>query len=140
MKALTVQPPWASAIIHGLKGVENRTQNWSYRGPLAIHSGKRWSQRGVETIERLAGRYYLDAARGAIIGVVELVDAHPDAGCCKPWGEQSYVEHGGTNRVDIVHLVLENARPIDPIPCPGRLGLWTPSADVLLELANGATA
>lgn len=28
MKALTVQQPWAWAIIHGGKTVENRTQLW----------------------------------------------------------------------------------------------------------------
>lgn len=37
MRALTVQQPWAWAIVHGGKDVENRTQAWSYRGPLAIH-------------------------------------------------------------------------------------------------------
>lgn len=44
MKALTVQQPWAWAIFHG-KDIENRTQLWSYRGPLAIHAGARWSAR-----------------------------------------------------------------------------------------------
>lgn len=39
MKALTVQQPWAWAIVHGGKDIENRTQAWSYRGPLAIHAG-----------------------------------------------------------------------------------------------------
>lgn len=48
MKALTVQQPWAWAIIHGGKSVENRTQLWKYRGPLAIHAGARWSERGAE--------------------------------------------------------------------------------------------
>ncbi|MBB3041198.1 hypothetical protein [Nocardioides soli] len=46
MKALTVQQPWAWAIVHGGKDVENRTQAWSYRGLLAIHAGARWSDRG----------------------------------------------------------------------------------------------
>jgi hypothetical protein len=39
MRALTVQQPWAWAIVHGGKDVENRTQAWGYRGPLAIHAG-----------------------------------------------------------------------------------------------------
>jgi hypothetical protein len=49
VKALTVQQPWAWAIIHGGKDVENRTQAWSYRGPLAIHAGARWSERGAHS-------------------------------------------------------------------------------------------
>lgn len=41
MKVLTVRQPWAAAIIHGGKDVENRTRNLagSYRGPVAIHAG-----------------------------------------------------------------------------------------------------
>lgn len=31
---------------------------------------------------------------GAIIGIATLVDSHPSAGCCLPWGESEYVEHG----------------------------------------------
>jgi hypothetical protein len=151
VKALTVSQPWAWAIIHGGKTVENRTTNWSYRGPLAIHAGRRWSVRGgnsdlvaaawgvhlgfAEPCQPLPN--YPRFAAGAFIGTVDVVDVHPEqGGCCQPWGEQSYRDHNGTRRVDIVHLVLENARPVDLIPCPGRLGLWTPPADVLLELAK----
>ena len=41
MKAITVRQPWAWAILHGGKDVENRTRNiaGSYRGPLVIHAG-----------------------------------------------------------------------------------------------------
>lgn len=138
MKALTVQQPWAWAIIHGGKLIENRTQQWQYRGPLAIHAGARWSDRGAESplvsaAWRAAGDHLLnDTIMGAIIGLVDLVDCHLDAGCCKPWGESAYVEHGGRQRRHIVHLVLENPRPLpDPIPCRGALGLWTPPADII---------
>ena len=41
LRILTVRQPWAWAIIHGGKGVENRVRNvaGSYRGPVAIHAG-----------------------------------------------------------------------------------------------------
>lgn len=151
MKALTVQQPWAWAIIHGGKLVENRTADWSYRGPLAIHAGKRWSERGAAD-GRVIGAW-LDAnpssrAReltshllregGVILGVVDLVDLHPDTGdtgCCRPWGESSYTEAGGRTRRLVTHLVFENPRALDePIPCKGALGLWTPPADVVAQL------
>lgn len=121
MKALTVQQPWAWAIIHGGKNTENRTQSWRYRGPLAIHAGARWSEHGC-TDERVLRAYtaalgfdHWDGRWGgqsygpidptydtdreildlsAIIGVVDLVDCHPDAGCCRPWGESAYVAAG----------------------------------------------
>jgi hypothetical protein len=156
MRALTVQQPWAWAIVHGGKDVENRTQAWGYRGPLAIHAGARISERGLQSplVQEAAQR--VDSERpvvlpfngkvwrhdslqlGAVIGVVDLVDVHTADWCwepeghCSPWAESSYVEHGGDVRDRIVHLVLENPRPLaTPIPARGRLGLWTPDAELL---------
>ena len=110
MKVLTVQQPWAWAIIHGGKDVENRTQAWSYRGPLAIHAGARWSDRGahdlriaracasswpippaddmLDSTARSIVRHGLEsslypnsiAMAGAIIGVVDLIDVHQAVG------------------------------------------------------------
>lgn len=138
MKALTVQQPWAWAIIHGGKDVENRTQAWTYRGPLAIHAGKRWSERGEQSpLMPEIHPWFAAVHFGAIIGVVDLVDAHvAEPQCCEsPWAETSYAEHGGRTRRDIVHLVHENPRPLaEPIRCKGRLGLWTPQAEVLEQL------
>lgn len=150
MKVLTVQQPWAWAIFHG-KTIENRTQQWTYRGPLAIHAGQRWSERGAQSpLVRDAFRRDEPHYNGGklpswlfhsavILGVVDLVDVHPSAGCCEPWGESAYVEHGGRERRQIVHLVLENPRLLsEPIPCKGALGLWTPPADVLEQLGSAS--
>ncbi|WP_374192891.1 hypothetical protein [Nocardioides sp. SYSU D00065] len=76
----------------------------------------------------------------AIIGVVDLVDVHPSDECeqlgagelCSPWAEASYREHSGRSRNRVVHLALEHPRPLEvPIPAKGRLGLWTPDAELL---------
>lgn len=155
MKALTVQQPWAHAIVAGWKPIENRTTLWKHRGPLAIHAGTRLSDRGLSSplihaaaeednpdqpvvLDRF-GRTWVHGPslhRGAIIGTVNVVDVHvaqPD--CCEsPWAETQYVEHGGKLRRQLVHLVLEDARTIDPIPCLGRLGLWDLPADVLEQM------
>lgn len=139
-----MQQPWAWAIFHG-KTIENRTQLWRYRGPLAIHAGNRWSDRGshsplvrnawTDHTQRLAmppSQFEL----GAIVGVAELVDCHLDAGCCRPWGESAYVEHGGHQRRRVTHLVLEGPRELaEPIPCKGALGLWSVPADILGSLS-----
>lgn len=163
MKAITVRQPWAWAIVHGGKTIENRALAWSYRGPLAIHAGLRWSERGGADT-RVIQAFVADWRRrnlppgfaelaaqglakgdlankyGVILGVAELVDAHPDAGCCRPWGESTYTEHPkGTRRV-VAHLVLDNVRALaEPIPCKGALGLWTPAPHVLDQLAAEVT-
>ncbi|WP_426243725.1 hypothetical protein [Nocardioides sp. LHG3406-4] len=162
---MTVQQPWAWAIVHGGKDVENRTRNLAggYRGPVAIHAGLTVSREGIDhdllRPEWAMGRGYVhvedrlaeisysvsrkrDAANrlaalmplGAVTGVVDLVDVHLETPrCCESeWAER-------VTRYDdnpIHHLVVENPRPLaDPIPCRGRLGLWTPSRDVLAQLA-----
>lgn len=141
MKALTVQQPWAWAIFNG-KNIENRSQLWSHRGPLAIHAGARPAGSAMHDpriLGAVAGspidsrcRYWSlqgdlepHLVYGAIIGVVDVVDCHLAAGCCAPWGETEYVEFGGRRRQQVVHLVLENARRLaEPIACRGSLSLW----------------
>jgi hypothetical protein len=163
VRALTVHQPWAWAIVHGGKTVENRTQAWGYRGPLAIHAGARVSERGMRSeLVQESWRNHgvgdpLEAlAIGCLIGVVDMVDVHvaqPEietdsgsglwaAACCgSPWAEQAYDEHGGRTRRDVVHLVLENPRPLaTPIPATGRLGLWTPDAELLAAIREQVPA
>ena len=41
MKAISLWQPWAWAITHAGKDVENRTWPTRYRGPLLIHAAKR---------------------------------------------------------------------------------------------------
>jgi hypothetical protein len=41
MKALTVWQPWASLIAEAIKVYETRGRYLSYRGPIAIHAGKK---------------------------------------------------------------------------------------------------
>ena len=85
MRALTVRQPWAWAIIHGGKDVENRTRNLtgSYRGPVAIHAGLQVDQGGVDhdllRPEWAAGRGYTYAAGGEV-----LVSYPTDAGVTAP--------------------------------------------------------
>jgi hypothetical protein len=148
VRALTVQQPWAWAIIHGGKDVENRTAMWSYRGPLAIHAGRRLSDRGFDSplVRDAMDRWPLPEdvdpfPLGAFVGVVDVVDAHECVGgsgmgrpvCCdSAWAEASYLEHGGKTRAQLVHYVLENPRELAaPFRCRGKLGLWTPPPEAL---------
>jgi hypothetical protein len=140
VRAITVKQPWAWAIAHGGKTIENRSQGTRYRGTLLIHAGKAWSDRGADDERVLAAWDPLDDGlawptsnfpAGVVIAVALLVDSHPDAGCCRPWGESSYTEAGGRERTVVHHLVLEDVVPLDrPVPARGALGLWRPPAEV----------
>jgi hypothetical protein len=86
MKVLTILQPWASLIVHGCRPSDYRSWQTAYRGPLAIHAGRRFEpqqrrQCGTLPIERLlnaAGiRRVSDLPLGAIVGVVTLVDCVP---------------------------------------------------------------
>lgn len=151
MRGISIRPPWADAVVDGHKGVENRRRGFprNYRGLLLVQAALTWSPRGGADPRVL--NVYPDLRRmparpargelvppftlGAVLGTVELVDAHRDAGCCRPWGESSYVEDGGTVRGDLVHLVLEAAhRFAEPIPARGFVGLWVPDEDLRLEV------
>ena len=114
MKALSVRPPWAWAIVHLGKDVENRTWMTRYRGPLLIHASRNWDQAGAARIKAIGGdfdEFQVYRSRGGVIGQVDLVD------CVRnhrsPWAEPG-----------LVHLVLANARPLPFFPCRGRLGLF----------------
>jgi hypothetical protein len=139
VRVLTVRQPWAHAVVHLGKDVENRTRNiaGAYRGPVAIHAGKR--ELPVDDPSRLdilgvTGQYpllTLTSGLGVVIGVVDLVDVHHATGCpehrdgapwplCSLWAMR-----------DHHHLVLANPRALaTPIPARGRLGLWTPDPDL----------
>ena len=49
-RALTIRQPWAFAVVHGGKRIENRSKPTRYRGPLAIHAGaySRWDKDGEQ--------------------------------------------------------------------------------------------
>lgn len=161
IKAITVRQPWAEAIVAGHKTIENRGAGFpkKHRGELLIHSAAGWSARG-QTDPRIrsiwanlphdASDHYQALLRhttptggrpihpfrgGVILGIVEVIDIHPDCGCCRPWGESEYVASDGNLKAGVTHLVLENARRFDPVPARGALGLWAPNQDALAAVA-----
>lgn len=135
--ALSVRQPWAWAIIHAGKDIENRS--WSpsiallrtalaFRGPVCIHAAKGMTRDEYESatevfadcgVARWPGPHELE--RGGIIGTVEIVDVVRKSQ--SPWFFGS------------VGLVLANPRPVDFIPATGALGYfrWQRNPDASAE-------
>jgi hypothetical protein len=134
VRAITVRQPWAWAIVHGGKDVENRTRNiaGAYRGPIAIHAGLAAFEQNnaASRAHRVAHGTETDARLvfGAIVGVVDLRATHHWTFCeDEPEGACSSWAMDGCH-----HLELANPRPLaKPIPWRGQLGLWTLPDDVL---------
>ena len=120
MKAISIRPPWAWAILHAGKDIENRTWNTKIRGTIAIHASQSMSrpyyESAIEVIGKLAPGAkipnYEAMVRGAIVGLVELV------GCEERTKSKWHVrDHYG--------FLLANPRVLrEPIPCNGRLSFW----------------
>lgn len=124
MRALTVRQPWAWAIIHGGKDVENRSRNiaGSYRGPVAIHAGVSVEdlhdvydsrvaealRRAQTAVRRTVGEH-LDF--GAIIGVAYLLNVHTPDVC---WA---------TSMADVIDLYQHDREAFDALPDSGAGGV-----------------
>lgn len=121
MRALTIRQPWAAAIAHGPKRVENRG------GPIPakhlgttilIHAG---AEEDDNALPRDMVRQW-DQHFRAVVAVATLASCHQDEGCCRPWG------FPGTWHWELTD-VQALAHP--PRPVRGQLGLWTVDDDVL---------
>lgn len=119
--ALSVRQPWAWAIIHGGKNIENRshvaiTKGGMSRRRIAIHASKGMTQeeyvhgydfmRSIDVICPPPGAL----VRGAIIGAVSVVDIVTMS--MSPW---FFGPRG---------LVLRNPEVCDPLPASGALGYF----------------
>lgn len=121
MKALTVRQPWAWAIVHAGKRIENRTRQTHFRGRFYIHAGLAVPdfQMLIDCETRLGATQgcpdAADFTYGAPIATAELVDCVRLCGASLgPWGE-----------ADAWHWIIDCVKPLrKPIPAKGQLGMW----------------
>ncbi|MFD9714404.1 hypothetical protein ACFWBR_41285 [Streptomyces sp. NPDC060006] len=121
IRALTVRQPWAAAIAHADKRIENRTWPTSHRGPVLIHSSKavdRAARRHAPLASVVRG---LQLDLGAVVAVARITGCHADDGECTPWSASGHF-HWSLDSVTALPL---------PVPWTGRLQLWTPPPALL---------
>src|SRR5580693_2266204 len=77
MKALSIQQPWAWAILYLGKRIENRTWSSDFRGPIYIHAGLKIDHDGLESlrldIESLPKIWRPQAFSGALLATATIV-------------------------------------------------------------------
>lgn len=132
MKTLSIRQPWAFLIIEGLKDIENRTWQTNYRGELLIHTGKTFDFNALDylynqgmvdlcttivkhfKIRRNLNQkiYCADTSEmGGIIGKVNLDEIVTNS-------KSKWADKG------CFHWKLSGAKPIEFIPCAGKLLLY----------------
>ena len=145
MKALSIRQPWAWAILHAGKRVENRTWRCGHRGWLLIHASGGRADRGAlaylnvvlaqQTRLPLRLEDERRLQRGAIVGAARVDE----------WDWVSFFRFRLQDLYTQQRLwvegpacvVLGEVRALpEPVPCKGRLGLWTVPAGVLAGVAS----
>jgi activating signal cointegrator 1 len=103
LTCLSIQQPFASAILTGQKAEECRSWRTSHRGPLAVHAGRRVRAEAFADYPNFsAGR----VPTGRVLGVVDVVDCLEDVYAGWVW-------------------LLASPRWLkEPLPAKGRLGLF----------------
>ncbi len=128
MKALSIKQPWAHAILHAGKDIENRTWRTTYRGPLLIHASARPDLAVRGMIESQHGILIpADAPTGGIVGVVDLIDCvqgHPSA-----WAMPGHW-----------HWIVANPRPLPLHPLKGKLSVFDVEYTPQLKPAEAVAA
>jgi hypothetical protein len=135
IRALTVGPAWAYAIVVGAKKIENRSWNTNYRGPLLIHAGGSSSRQDEQEVDELLiygglkGGLPKEIDGSAFVGLAILADVVNDANPGKwkkdPWWCGPY------------GFVLKFAFAFAmAYPAKGKLGLWRPSSVDLRRLSK----
>lgn len=118
---LSIQQPWAWAVMEGLKDVENRTWERQYRGDLWIHASGTYDKAG----ERWINQNFPDITipselpRKCVLGKVSLDKIAPSD---SPWAIQGQY-----------HWQISHPQKLtNPISKKGQLDLWDSKLDPVL--------
>lgn len=140
MRVLSIRQPWATLIMLGIKQFETRRWRTDYRGELVIHAAATGGQTSTDALMRLERRLGAMPTAlaekgyplGALLGIVQLDECLPISprliAALTPLERHlGWYQDGG--------FVWDLARAgrvrfAEPIPCAGRLGLWTLSPDL----------
>jgi hypothetical protein len=121
LRALSIQQPWAWAILNGLKDIENRKWTTTFTGQILIHAGQKFDNEGLKFIKDMNPDIEIPTEKefkkmmGGIVGKAVITGCVEESD--SPW---FFGPFGFT---------LANAKAIDLIPCKGQLKFFTPKID-----------
>ena len=116
--AISIKQPWAELILSGRKTIEVRSWTTQHRGPLFLHAGAKPANDALILFPEL-GKLTL----GSFVGTMEIVDV-------ELFTQTSWIRERENHLVpgpmppEHFGWRLARVRRIEPIPGPGRLGLF----------------
>jgi activating signal cointegrator 1 len=156
MKAITLHQPWAWLVAFGMKEVETRSWSTDYRGPLAIHAGKKHDVDGKILHLRMNSvrgcpavcPVFEDLPFGCVVATCNLMAVVPThameyllrrilKGPYEPARGWDFERLFGNYAAGRFAWILRDVVPVDiPIPAHGwqKLWNWTPPASANLGL------
>lgn len=135
LRALSVRQPWAHAIVHHGKDVENRTRRFGHRGWTLIHASACMTEGDFDgalafvrhrniapSFAAHPSRVQQELRLGGIVGVARIVDSVEASD--SPWWMGPF------------GLVIDQAHALPFTRCVGTVAplFWLPPADVLDQL------
>lgn len=159
-RALSIVQPWAHAIVHLGKTIENRDwRGCSFRGEILIHASKgvgsksHFAMACAMVLDALAPDLPPEATRdvgclrGGIVGRARIVGQVDNARCSERWrariGATTFAETRDLTTDERrwwtggFALVLADVEPVPFVACKGALGLWTVPPDARAAIARG---
>jgi hypothetical protein len=134
MPAITLQNPWALAIVRYGKDVENRIWRPPTKlvgGRILIHAGSAWDESGLPALRR---RGHEDALKHVVVSAIVAV-ADLEA-VCSAAVDGSWCGCSAWAMPGQYHWRLGRVWPLDqPRECRGRQKLWYPDQTVVTDVS-----
>ncbi|MOA01821.1 ASCH domain protein [compost metagenome] len=138
MRTITILQPWASLIALGEKQFETRSWPTKYRGPVAIHAGKRLDRQAClersinDALVRNGITEWGEIPLGAVVAIAELknclksIDTWTDGYILENLTSVYAPEHefGDFTPGRFAWEMTDVKRLAEPIPAKGQQGLW----------------
>ena len=129
MKVLTIQEPYATFIMHGMKKIETRSWKTKYRGEIYIHAGKSKNflkkinnNKVLKLLENIGLNYGNIICKAELIDCVYMTKEFID----KVKIENNYEYILGEYAVGRYAWILQNVQEINQkIHAKGKLNIWT---------------